>query len=393
MLFRSISPGYASPWASPGLVWKALPWLLQRDGPLRIRPDGTWWQWQWLARLMHECAPDRYARNKERMVRLAEYSRDCLRLWRENGWISSEDYDGRQLGTLQVFRTPQQWRAAARDVAVLARCQVPHALLDRQGCVAKEPGLAAQAHLLEGGLHLPGDETGDCERFTHALAQQAEAFGVRFLLSHEAVALLSDGQRLQGVRLRGPDGLQVREADATVVALGTWGRELVSALGLHLPTYPVKGYSLTATLTEPQLAPQSTVLDESHKVALTRFSSRLRVGGMAELAGFDHQLRANRLDTLKQVAHELFPGCAQLEQAEFWTGLRPMTPDGTPIVGPGPLDQLWLNMGHGTLGWTMACGSATLLADQILGQPCAIRCDDLAWTRYGRSAMAMSGAH
>jgi len=180
----------------------------------------------------------------------------------------------------------------------------------------------------------------------------------------------------------------VRSADAYVVALATYSRGLLLSLGLDLPVYPVKGYSLTADLTSPERAPRSTVLDETFKVALTRFDQRLRVGGMAELAGFDRRLRPHRRDTLAQVVQDLFPGCAQLEEASFWTGLRPMTPDGTPVVGPSGLDQLWLNTGHGTLGWTMACGSGELLADLMQGRPAAIRSDDLGLSRYGAAGRA-----
>jgi D-amino-acid dehydrogenase len=376
-----ISPGYASPWASPGLVWKALPWLLQRHAPLAIRPDGSLWQWQWIARLLHECQPDRYATNKARMVRLAEYSRDTLQRWRAEGLIQAADYEGRSLGTLQVFRTPDQMAGAAKDVAVLARCGVSHALLDTAGCIAQEPGLAGQAGLIQGGLYLPGDETGDCQLFTQHVTRQAQALGVRFLFEHEASELLSDRQRWTAVRLRGPQGMSVRQADACVVALATYGRDLLRPLGIQLPVYPVKGYSLTATLTDTSKAPRSPVLDETFKVALTRFDQRLRVGGMAELSGFDLQLRPQRRATLEKVVQDLFPGCASLGDAQFWTGLRPMTPDGTPVVGPSGLEGLWLNTGHGTLGWTMACGSAELLCDLMLGRPTAIHSQDLGLQR------------
>ncbi len=392
-----ISPGYASPWASPGLIWKALPWLLQRHAPLAIRPDGSLWQWQWIARLLHECQPDRYATNKARMVRLAEYSRDTLQRWRAEGLIEASAYEGRSLGTLQVFRTADQLAGAAKDVAVLERCGVPHALLDTAGCVAQEPGLAAQAGLIRGGLYLPGDETGDCQLFTQQLARQARALGVRFLFEHEVTQLLSDGQRWTGVRLRnGPQGVSVRQADACVVALATYGRDLLRPHGIQLPVYPVKGYSLTARLNDAARAPRSTVLDESFKVALTRFDQRLRVGGMAELSGFDLKLRPHRRATLEKVVQDLFPGCADLSEAHFWTGLRPMTPDGTPVVGPSGLDGLWLNTGHGTLGWTMACGSAELLTDLMLGRPTAIHSQDLGLSRGGSapsSAPAALRAH
>jgi len=377
-----ISPGYASPWASPGLPLKALHWLLQRHSPLSIRPDGSLWQWHWMARMLRECTPERYATNKERMVRLAEYSRDCLRQWRQELDLR---YEGRALGTLQIFRTAEQLRNAHKDTTVLDRCEVPYRLMTPDDCIEQEPALAARKHLLTGGLYLPGDETGDCQLFTQLMADKARALGVQFRHDVQIDQILHDGQRVNGVRLLTPQGAEVRLADAYVVAMASYSRALLRELGLDLPVYPVKGYSLTLPITQPDAAPRSTVLDESYKVALTRFDQRIRVGGMAELAGFDLTLRPSRRATLERVVQDLFPGAAPLDQGEFWTGLRPMTPDGTPVIGPTRIDKLWINTGHGTLGWTMAAGSGQLLADLLLGHAPAIRSDDLALRRYDRA--------
>lgn len=377
-----ISPGYASPWASPGLPLKALHWLLQRHSPLSIRPDGSLWQWRWMARMLRECTPERYAINKERMVRLAEYSRDCLRQWREELDLR---YEGRALGTLQIFRTTEQLNSARKDTAVLDRCEVAYKLMTPESCVEQEPALAPRRHLLTGGLYLPGDETGDCQLFTRLMADKARALGVQFRHGIQVDKILHDGQRVNGVRVLTPQGPEVRLADAYVVAMATYSRALLLELGLDLPVYPVKGYSLTLPITRADAAPRSTVLDESYKVALTRFDQRIRVGGMAELAGFDLRLRSNRRATLAHVVKDLFPDAGQLDQGEFWTGLRPMTPDGTPVIGPTRIDKLWINTGHGTLGWTMAAGSGQLLTDLLLGRAPDIRSDDLALRRYGRT--------
>lgn len=374
-----ISPGYASPWAAPGLPWKAIKWLLQRHSPLSMRLDGTLWQWQWVGRLLRECTAERYDLNKERMVRLAEYSRDCLRQWRTELDLQ---YEGRALGTLQVFRTHAQLQGAHKDIAVLDRCRVPYKLMTPEDCATQEPGLAARMHLLTGGLYLPGDETGDCHLFTRLMADKARALGVQFHHDVEIDQLLHDGQRITGVRLLTPRGAEVRLADAYVVALAAYSRNMLRGLGLELPVYPVKGYSLTLPIVRTDAAPRSTVLDESHKVAITRFEDRIRVGGMAELGGFDMRLQARRRATLEYVVQNLFPGAGNIAESGFWTGLRPMTPDGTPIIGPTRLDKLWLNTGHGTLGWTMAAGSGQLLADLLLGRSPAIRSDDLALRRY-----------
>jgi D-amino-acid dehydrogenase len=240
-------------------------------------------------------------------------------------------------------------------------------------------------------LRLPDDETGDCHLFTGELARRAQALGVKFRFGTSVRRLRVEGGDVVGVELAGGSGAgpEVLHADRFVLALGSHSRGLLEPLGLDLPVYPVKGYSLTMPLVEagPQAAavPQSTVLDETYKIALTRFDARLRVGGMAELGGFDLRLDLARRATLEKVVRELFPG-GDLSRAQFWTGLRPMTPDSTPVVGPSPLRGLYLNTGHGTLGWTMACGSGRLVADLMTGRPGAIRSDDLGLGRYGRHA-------
>jgi D-amino-acid dehydrogenase len=370
-----VSPGYSTPWAAPGIPLKAMKWLFQRHAPLAIRLDGSWFQLRWMAAMLANCSPARYAVNKERMMRLSEYSRDTLRLWRTQTGVA---YDERSGGTLQLFRTQAQLDAAQRDVEVLQSCGVPFELLDRAGVCRVEPALARASVSFCGGLRLPNDETGDCHRFTTELAARAAAQGVRFLHGQAIQGMETSGQRVQAVRLA--DGSRLT-ADRYVLAAGSYSRGLLHPLGLDIPVYPVKGYSLTIPLTDAQRAPQSTVLDETHKIALTRLGKRLRVGGMAELGGFDLRLNPRRRQTLEKVTRELFPG-GDLAQAEFWTGLRPMTPDGTPLVGATSMANLYLNTGHGTLGWTMACGSAQLLADQIMGVQPAISTEGLDMGRY-----------
>ncbi len=372
-----ISPGYSTPWAAPGIPLKAAKWLLQRHAPLSIRPDGSLYQWRWMAQMLANCNAQRYAVNKGRMLRLAEYSRDCLRELRRDLSLA---YDEGQGGTLQLFRTQQQLDAAERDVEVLQAQGVPFRLLTRAQLASVEPALARVSHSLSGGLQLPNDETGDCHAFTQALAKEAQRLGVVFRFN-------ADIQRVE----RGADGAirqvivdgQPLQADQYVLALGSYSRALGLSLGLDLPVYPVKGYSLTLPIENESAAPVSTVLDETYKVALTRLGDRLRVGGMAELSGFDLSLSPRRRETLELVINDLFPGVGPLEKATFWTGLRPMTPDSTPIVGSSPIKNLWLNTGHGTLGWTMACGSGRVLADQMLGTRTAIDVQGLSVDRYG----------
>ena len=371
-----ISPGYSTPWAAPGIPLKALKWLAQRDAPLSIRTDGTLWQLQWMSLLLRNCTLKRYLVNKERMVRLAEYSRDCLRELRMQTGII---YEERTLGTLQIFRTQQQLDAASKDIAVLARHDVPYQLLDPNDCARVEPALAAVGRKLAGGLHLPGDETGDCTLFTSRLAEAAQALGVNFRYSLPVTGLISERDRIIGVMA----GAEHITGDHYVVALGSYSRDILRQIGLNIPVYPVKGYSLTVPITDESAAPVSTVLDETYKIAITRFEQRIRIGGMAELAGFDLTLNPRRQRTLEMVFNDLFAHSGDLSRASFWTGMRPMTPDGTPIIGASRHTNLWLNTGHGTLGWTMACGSAQILTDLIAQRVPDIRVDDLGIGRYG----------
>ena len=372
-----ISPGYSSPWAAPGVPLKAFKWLLQRHAPLSIRPDGSLWQLQWMSMLLQNCTGSRYAINKERMVRLAEYSRDCLRELRAQTHI---DYEQRTLGTLQIFRTQQQLDAAGKDIAVLAQHGVAYELLSRDGCASAEPALAPVKHKLTGGLRLPGDETGDCQLFTTRLAAAALALGVTFRYDLPVDCLVSENGKIVGVAA----GAERISADHYVVALGSYSRSLLQQLGLPIPVYPVKGYSLTVPVVDAVASPVSTIMDETYKVAITRFEQRIRVGGMAELSGFNLALNPRRRQTLERVMTDLFPHSGDLPSATFWAGLRPMTADGPPIIGPTQHSNLWLNTGHGTLGWTMACGSAQILADLIAQRNPAIRADDLALGRYAR---------
>ena len=318
------------------------------------------------------------------MVRLAEYSRDCLSDLRTEIGIS---YEARTQGTLQVFRTQKQLDAEAKDIAVLSRMGVPFEHLDPDGCVKVEPGLASVKGNLLGGLRLIHDETGDCQIFTTNLAKEAQKLGVKFRQDVTINRLITQNNKLTGVEISTLNGKEVLAADQYVVALGSYSRQLMKGLGLDLPVYPVKGYSLTVPIVNSPAAPVSTVMDETYKVAITRFDDRIRVGGMAELAGFDLSLNPRRRETLEMVLNGLFPNAGDVSQALFWTGLRPMTPDGTPIIGQANAlySNVWLNTGHGTLGWTMACGSGQVLADLVANQKPAIQTNDLALGRYAGS--------
>ncbi|MEH6489154.1 D-amino acid dehydrogenase [Hyphomonas oceanitis] len=368
-----ISPGYAAPWAAPGIPLKALKWLLMEHAPLVVQPRPDPAMISWGLRMLRNCTPQRYAINKARMVRLSTYSRAMLQALRETEAI---EYDHRTLGTLQLFRTHAQLDSAEMDIGVLKGEGVNFELLDAEGCRQIEPGLRKAETPIVGGLRLPADETGDCFKFTQALAAIAEQRGVHFMWNAPIEKLERQGNRVS-VRVAGNS----INADAFVLACGSWSPVLARPIGLHLPVYPVKGYSITVPVGDDQSAPQSTLLDETYKVAITRLGDRIRVGGMAELAGFDRSLNPRRQRTLEHSLLSLFPQATESTERSFWSGFRPMTPDGTPLIGKTGFDNLYLNTGHGTLGWTMSCGSARVVADLISGQMPDIRADDLGLDR------------
>ncbi|WAE53125.1 D-amino acid dehydrogenase [Stutzerimonas frequens] len=381
-----VSPGYASPWAAPGVPLKAMKWLLQRHAPLAIKLTGDVDQYLWMTQMLRNCTAARYAVNKERMVRLSEYSRDCLDELRAETGIA---YEGRQLGTTQLFRTQAQLDAAAKDIAVLERSGVPYELLDRAAIARVEPALAKVSHKLSGALRLPNDQTGDCQLFTTRLAEMARGLGVEFRFEQNIRRLEHAGDRIAGVWIDG----KLEVADRYVLALGSYSPQMLKPLGIRAPVYPLKGYSLTVPISDPAMAPQSTVLDETYKVAITRFDQRIRVGGMAEIAGHDLSLNPRRRETLEMVVGDLFPLGGNPSEAVFWTGLRPATPDGTPIIGATPYRNLFLNTGHGTLGWTMACGSGRVLADLLASKRPQISTEGLDIFRYGKHKENHKHAH
>ena len=370
-----VSPGYAAPWAGPGIPKKAIKWLLMKHGPLKVRPTPDPYMWLWLLQMLRNCTSARYAVNKGRMVGIAEYSRDCLKALRAETGIQ---YDDRAQGTLQLFRTQAQVDHAADDIAVLKEYGVPFEVLDAAGCIAAEPGLASVPQLIAGGLRLPGDETGDCHQFTQNLAKLAAELGVKFLFDTKIDGFVPDGDRIAGVAT----SAGILKGDDYILALGSYSPLLVRPLGIRIPVYPIKGYSITVPIVDAARAPVSTVMDESYKVAITRLGDRIRVGGTAEVSGFDHTLRQARKATLDQSVGDLFPGAGDLARSSFWCGLRPMTPDGPPIIGGTKFRNLYLNTGHGTLGWTMACGSGRVMADLLSGSKPETDLSELGLSRY-----------
>ncbi len=321
-----VSPGYSSPWAGPGVPIKAIQWLLMHHSPLVIKPMLDPAMWRWGLSMLRNCTEARYRVNKGRMVRLAEYSRDCLKQLRAETGIT---YDQRAQGTLQLFRTQKQLDGTAKDIEILKEYGVPYQLLDRAGYLLYEPALADVKEKFVGALRLPGDETGDCFKFTTALAEKAKALGVKFRFGEDIQALEREGEHIRGVRTA--NGMLT--ADQYVLALGSYSTRMLAPLDIHVPVYPVKGFSITVPIANAAKAPESTIMDETHKVAVTRLGDRIRVGGTAQLSGFDLQLDKGRRSTLEFVVTDLFPEGGDVAQGRVLD--RPEADDAGRHTYPG----------------------------------------------------------
>jgi D-amino-acid dehydrogenase len=371
----NVCPSYATPWAAPGMRWKALKWLAQKNAPLAVRwrldPALLGWMAAWLA----NCSRTRFERNKPRMQRLSRYSLECLRKLRESTGIR---YDETRSGILQLLRDEQELAAVASHTRILEAAGVSHRLLPPKDCLAVEPALRHTRVAFAGGLHLPSDETGDCQLFTQALAEHASRRGVRFRFETLVEALQVEGERVTAVATSaGP-----LTADRYVVALATGAVPLLAPHGIRLPVQPVKGYSVTFPIARFDHAPLASVMDERNKVAITRLGNRVRAAGTAELGASDTAAPPERFVTLLASLRELFPDAADAGRPQYWAGLRPMTPDGPPILGRTPIGGLFLNVGHGSQGWSMACGSGRILAHVVADRAPDINIDGLTLARY-----------
>lgn len=374
-----ISPALSAPWAVPGLLRKVLGWWAAGNSPLVIGklPDREMARWLW--QMYKASSPEQYLASKRYMVTLAEYSRDRLAELRSEEPI---DYFGRQLGTMVLFRDPRQKTAYEKDLKVLDTLGVPYEPVDKAGLARYEPNINLRGGAI-GGVLLPGDETGDCHRFTQELAALCTKRGVRIRYG-SAAELVESGGRISAVRTAGEE----IATDAAVLATGVGTNRLLSPFGMRAPIYPMKGYSLTIVADSDELGPRSTISDETYKVGLTNLGDRVRVGGTAELAGYDLALSERRFGTLFKAVQNLFPriSAEALSSARRWTGLRPMTPQGPPLVGAVRLRNLFINSGHGTLGWTMACGSGKIVADLVSGKTSEVALPRLPQSLLGSSA-------
>lgn len=376
-----ISVSFCEPWASPTAPWKVAKWLLRADAPLLFRPQLDWRQWEWGLRFLRECSATAFERNVRQLVALGRYSQQTLQQVVAQTGI---EYDRLACGILHFCSSQKELDQGAHAAALMRRYGVDRQVLDRRQVLAIEPALAGFAGLT-GGTFTPSDESGDACRFTQALAQRCEALGVQFRFGCEVLGLEREGERIAAARVRdraGPESARLT-ADAFVAVLGAYTPALLRPLGERLHIYPAKGYSATLRLLAPERASVVSLLDDSHKLAISRLGNRIRVAGTAELSGYDTSLDTHtarvRCQALLRRYEALFPGVADCSEPNFWTGLRPSTPSNRPYIGRSRVARnLWLNSGHGTLGWTHGAGSGRALAELMSG-----RQPELAFDFYG----------
>ena len=358
-----ISAGHAEPWAKPSALPKILRWLGREDAPLLFRPRAELAQWRWGLRFLAECRPGRFEQNCRALAGLAAYSRDALRRLREKTRIQ---YDQLTRGILHFATSQRDLDALASHAEAVRALGIRRELKSAADCVALEPALQYSEERIAGGVFTPEDESGDAHRFTGELAALAAQRGVRFEMDTSVIALHAAGGEVRAVDTsKGRIG-----ADAYVVAMGSYSAPLLRGVGLSIPVYPLKGYSITLPLgpAEEAAAPTVSLTDEAFKIVISRLGTRLRAAGTAELAGYDTSMNEVRCAAIVRRVRQLFPQLGAATTVERWTGLRPATPNNVPLVGASRLRRLYLNTGHGTLGWTLACGSAAALADLMSGR-------------------------
>lgn len=359
-----ISVSQSEPWANPDTPRKLLQWLWQDDSPLLFRPRLDAQQWLWGMRFLRECLPGRAALNMARMVSLGLYSRDTLREIRQETGIA---YDHQSRGILQIYFDGPEFQRACAAAEVLRRHGCDRHILSLDEALAREPALIRLRERLVGVTYAPDDESGDAHAFTQGLAEHCAKAGVDFRYNTCILGLDAEGGQITRVRLRDHEGeARDEKADAYLVCMGSYSPLLLAPLGVHLPVYPAKGYSATLDLNGRVGAPLASITDDARKMVYTRLGQRIRIAGTAEFNGYNTELNPVRCQALTRRYFELFPDSADPNSVQYWTGLRPSTPSNVPIIGRGPLARLYLNTGHGTLGWTEGPGSGKAIA-QIMG--------------------------
>ncbi len=382
-----ISVSHAEPWANPSAPLKVLKWLGQEDAPLlfRLRADAR--QWRWGLQFLRECTPARTRHNIEQIVRLGTYSRDTLQQLRRDTGIA---YDQRTQGILHFYTSQKEFDAAEAPAAQMRDLGCDRRVISADEAVKIEPALAHIRPKLAGATYTSEDESGDANRFARELVKLCEVEGVNFLMSHTVTALRTAGGEIDHVEATDSEGrFQRLRADAYVLAMGSLSPLLAKPLGIELPIYPAKGYSVTMPVKDASMAHQVSLTDDEYKLVFSRLGDRLRIAGTAELNGYDRDLNRVRCEAIVRRVEELFPGAGDAARAQFWTGLRPATPSNVPIIGRAKVGKLFLNTGHGTLGWTHACGSGKSIARIVSGLQPEV---DFAFTGLDAHASASAAA-
>lgn len=361
-----ISVSHAEPWANPGAPLKVLQWMFKEDAPLLFRPRLDLQQWQWCLEFLRECTPARTRHNIRQLVNLGLYSRGLLQALRAETGIT---YDHLERGILHFYTSQQAFDAAQEPARIMREFGCELDMKTPQECVVIEPALAHASARITGGSLTPSDESGDAHLFTQRLATLCEKSGVQFLYGYTTTHIAAAGGVISGVQATGPDGrAALISGDAYVVALGSYSPQLLAPLGIRLTIYPAKGYSVTLPVTDPERAPSVSLTDDEYKLVYSRLGDRLRIAGTCELNGYDTALNEVRCQAIIRRTEELFPGAGDVGQAQYWTGLRPATPSNVPYIGKTKFANLYLDTGHGTLGWTHGCGSGRAIADIISGK-------------------------
>jgi D-amino-acid dehydrogenase len=361
-----ISVSHAEPWANPSALLKILKWLAKEDAPLLFRLRFDVAQWLWGLKFLRECLPARTRHNIAQIVNLGLYSRATLRELRRETGIA---YDHLERGILHFYTSQRELDAAQEPARLMRELGCDRQLKTAQECVAIEPALAGVREQLAGGTYTPSDESGDAHQFTQRLAVLAAQAGVAFRYDTSVLGLERAGDAVSCVRLIDAAGrVSSLRSDVFVMALGSYSAPLLNAIGIRVPVYPAKGYSVTMQIADAALAPTVSLTDDEYKLVFSRLGDRLRIAGTAELNGYDTSINEARCEAIVKRTIELFPGAGRQESARFWTGLRPATPSNVPLIGRSRYRNLYLNTGHGTLGWTHACGSARALADLVAGR-------------------------
>jgi len=371
-----LSYSFSSPWAAPGLPLSLIKWMFSKHPPLIVNPNLNSETVKFLYQMLKNCNSKSYEINKSRMVRVSNFSKKCLLELEKDEDIF---YEQRKQGSLLLFKSAKQIENIKKDLSLLEKLNIQYELLDLNGCIQAEPGLHHVKSEFTSGLRFANDCTGNCYLFTNQLYKKCLEMGVKFEFNTQIEDIQIEKERISSIKTNRGEF----DSDSYVVALGSYSSKILSKIGINIPLYPVKGYSITLPVLNNEDAPQSTIIDDTFKIGITRLGNNIRVAGTAHITGYNLELREKSLSLLKYGLNRLFPyATEECDDMKFWAGLRPNTPDGPPIIGSTPYSNLYLNTGHGTLGWTMSLGSGKLLADIISGIEPEISLEGIDMSRF-----------